>query len=199
MTHQKLEIFTLFINYKTEIHPSHNFGSSRSHAGLRPRHLKAVLGRFRPNLGALERRKLRDFFELKVVDVLRWFRGKRLKLRFLLCKVFIITQKWGRKLTFSYRFSNFVECTRVFAVHIQTKYSSDLPEDGKNSQKMRFDAITGLKTGFRSEAKVNPGSILYSRDRRSLPFRAHCWPNWRVPKSRNCYCFDFGFTATVDS
>ena len=47
----------------------------------------------------------------------------------------------------------------MFAVHIQTKYSSDLPEDGKNSQKMRFDAITGLKTGFRSEAKVNPGSI----------------------------------------
>ena len=56
----------------------------------------------------------------------------------------------------------------MFAVHISTKYSSDLPEDGKNSQKMRFDAITGLKTGFRSEAKVNPGSILYSRDRRSL-------------------------------
>ena len=80
-------------------------------------------------------------------------------LRFLLCKVFIITQKWGRKLTFSCRFSNFIDCTRVFAVHIQSKFSSHLPKDGKNSQKMRFDAITGLKTGFRSEAKVNPGSI----------------------------------------
>ena len=67
-----------------------------------------------------------------------------------------------RKLTFSYRFTNFVECTRVFAVHTSTKYSSDLQEHGKNSQKMRFDAITGLKTSFRSEAKVNPGSILYS-------------------------------------
>ena len=40
------------------------------HAGLRPRHLKALFGRFRPNLGALGRRKLRDFFELKMVDIL---------------------------------------------------------------------------------------------------------------------------------
>ena len=68
----------------------------------------------------------------------------------------VFTRKWGRKLTFSYRFSNFGDWPRVSAVHISTKHSSDLPEDGKNSQKMRFAAITGLKTGFRSEVKVNP-------------------------------------------
>ena len=79
--------------------------------------------------------------------------------------------KMGSKIdVFLPRFSNFANCTRVFAVHIATKYSSDLQEHGKNSQKMRFDAITGLKTGFRSEAKVNSGSILYSQDRHSLPF-----------------------------
>ena len=68
--------------------------------------------------------------------------------RFLLCKMLVITRKWGRKLTFSYRFSNFGDWPRVSAVHISTEYSSDLQEDGKNRQKMRFAAITGLKNQF---------------------------------------------------
>ena len=63
--------------------------------------------------------------------------------------------KMGRKLTFSYRFSNFGDWPRVSAVHISTKYSSDIPEDGKNTRNMRFDAITGLKTSFWSEVKVS--------------------------------------------
>ena len=78
--------------------------------------------------------------------------------------------KMGRKLTFSYRFSNFGDWPRVSAVHISAKYSSDLQEDGKNNQKMRFAAITGLKPVFGQRSR----SILYSRDRRFSPFRAHC-------------------------
>ena len=73
-------IFTSYLKY---CNPQNNIVDSFSphgqprlrhlipdHAGLRPRHLKALLGRFWPNLGALGRRKLRDFFRLKGVDIL---------------------------------------------------------------------------------------------------------------------------------
>ena len=122
-------------------------------------------------------------------------------LRILLRKKLIITRKRGRKLRISYRFSIFPDCTRVYAVHISTKHSFDLQEHGKNMQKMRFDAITGLKTGFRSKVRVNPLLSLVWPRATLFPFPSSLLAKLANSQiaSRKCYCFDFGFTATADA